>query len=256
MQFLFVLRNTSFRGPRASRMIDLILGDLLFFDAPVAFLLQVDIWQMIQGSALTLVILAVLFCFSLYSWTVIFSKWQSLRHARITNGRFLRAFRKAPGLEAAVAASEQYRPSPIVSVFDFGYEEVERQVRTRGKITNRAALERTLQVGISEEVARMERSMSWLATTATTCPFIGLLGTVLGIIQSFMELSKTTGGTSLKSVGPGIAIALIATAVGLIAAIPAAVFYNVLGNRIREIGTRLDDFSLEFLNAVERSYGE
>jgi len=228
----------------------------LFFDAPIAFLLQVDIWQMIQGSALTLGVLAILFCFSIYSWTVIFSKWQSLRHARITNGRFLRAFRKAANLEAVVVASEQYRPSPIVSVFDYGYEEVERQVRTRGKLTNRTALERTLQLGISEEIARMEHSMNWLATTATTCPFIGLLGTVLGIIQAFIDLSKTNGGTSLKSVGPGIAEALIATAVGLIAAIPAAVFYNILGNRIREIGARLDDFSLEFLNMVERSYGE
>jgi biopolymer transport protein TolQ len=228
----------------------------LHFDAPVAFLFQVDIWQMIQGSVLTLVVLAILFCFSIYPWTVIFSKWQSLRHARSTNSRFLRAFRKAPGLEAVVVASEQYRPSPMVSVFDFGYEEVERQVRTKGKLTNRTSVERALQLGIGDEMARMERSMNWLATTASTCPFIGLLGTVLGIIQAFIDLSKTTGGQSLKSVGPGIAEALIATAVGLIAAIPAAVFYNVLGHRIREIGARLDDFSLEFLNMVERSYGE
>jgi biopolymer transport protein TolQ len=228
----------------------------LHFHVPTAFLIQVDIWSMIRGSALTLAVLGILFCFSIYSWTVIFSKWQSLRHARIANTRFLRAFRKAPGLEAVVVASEQFRPSPVVSVFDFGYEEVERQVRTRARLTNRAAVERALQLGIGEEIARLERGMNWLATTASTCPFIGLLGTVLGIIQAFMDLSKTTGGTSLKSVGPGIAEALIATAVGLMAAIPAAVFYNVLSHRIKEIGARLDDFSLEFMNLVERSYGE
>ena len=224
-------------------------------EAPIAFLLQLEIWQLIQGSALTIVVLGVLFCFSIYSWTVIFSKWQMLRHARQSNSKFLRAFRKANGLEAVMLAGEQFRPSPMVSVFDFGYEEVERQVRGGGKLTNRTAVERSLQIGVSEEVSRMERNMSWLATTASVSPFIGLMGTVLGIIQAFMDLSKQAS-TSLRTVGPGIAIALIATAVGLMAAIPAAIFYNILGNQIREIGTRLDDFALEFLNMAERSFGE
>lgn len=226
------------------------------FPAPVAFLLQdVNIWQMIKGSALTLVVMGVLFCFSIYSWTIIFAKWQTLRGARKTNDRFLRAFRKATGLEAVMVASERYRPSPLVTVFDFGYEEVERQVRGRNKMTSRTAVERALQLGISEEMTRLERNMSWLATTATASPFIGLLGTVLGIIQAFMDLSQQAS-TSLRTVGPGIAEALIATAVGLLAAIPAAIFYNVLSSKIREIGTRMDDFGMEFLNMVERSFGE
>lgn len=226
------------------------------FPAPVAFLLQdVNIWQMIQGSVLTLAVLGVLFCFSIYSWTIIFSKWISLRGARKTNDRFLRAFRKSSGLEAVVVASERYRPSPLVTVFDFGYEEVERQVRGRNKMTSRTAVERALQLGVNEEMARLERNMSWLGTTATACPFIGLLGTVLGIMQTFMDLSQQ-GSTSLRTVGPGIAEALIATAVGLLAAIPAAIFYNVLGAKIREIGARMDDFAMEFLNMVERSFGE
>jgi biopolymer transport protein TolQ len=211
---------------------------------------------MIQGSTnLTLAILGILFCFSIFSWTVIFSKWQSLRGARHANSRFLRAFRKANGLEAVMVASEQYRPCPLVAVFDFGYEEVERQVKGRGKLVNRTAVERTLQVGVSEEISRMERNMSWLATTATASPFIGLLGTVLGIIRAFMDLSKL-GSTSLRTVGPGIAEALIATAVGLLAAIPAAIFYNVLSTSIRDIGTKMDDFALEFLNMAERTFGE
>jgi len=228
----------------------------LSFPAPIAFLLQdVNFWQMIQGDALTLAVMGVLFCFSIYSWTIIFSKWFSLRAARKVNDRFLRAFRKSSGLEAVVVATERYRPSPLVTVFDFGYEEVERQVRGRNKMTNRPAVERALQLGISEEMSRLERNMNWLATTATSSPFIGLLGTVLGIIRAFMDLSQQAS-TSLRTVGPGIATALIATAVGLLAAIPAAIFYNLLGARIREIGTRMDDFAMEFLNMVERGFGE
>ena len=199
--------------------------------------------------------MGVLICFSIYSWTIIFSKWSALRGARKTNDRFLRAFRKSTGLEAVMVASERYRPSPLVTVFDFGYEEVERQVRGRNKMTNRAAVERALQIGVSEEMSRLERNMNWLATTATASPFIGLLGTVLGIIQAFMDLSNQQS-TSLKTVGPGIATALIATAIGLMAAIPAAIFYNLLSTRIKEIGTRMDDFALEFLNMVERGFGE
>jgi biopolymer transport protein TolQ len=210
---------------------------------------------MIQGSPLTLAVMGVLFCFSIYSWTIVFSKWMSLRGARKTNDRFLRAFRKASGLEAVMVASERYRPSPLVTVFDFGYEEVERQVRGRNKMSNRIAVERSLQLGVSEEMMRLERNMSWLATTASVCPFIGLLGTVIGIIQSFMDLS-TQASTSLRTVGPGISTALVATAVGLLAAIPAAIFYNILGSKIRDIGTRMDDFALEFLNMAERSFGE
>jgi biopolymer transport protein TolQ len=200
-------------------------------------------------------VLAFLFCFSIYSWTVIFSKWAALRGARKANLRFLRAFRKASGMEAVMVASEQYRPSPLVAVFDFGYEEVERQVKTRGGIRNRTALERSLQLGVSEELAKLERNMNWLATTATVTPFIGLLGTVLGIIRAFLALS-TQGSTSLRTVGPGIAQALVATAVGLFAAIPAAIAYNYFGHTIREIGARMDDFALEFLNLAERSFGE
>ena len=200
-------------------------------------------------------VLGILVLFSIFSWTVVFSKSGALRGARRSNSRFLRAFRKAPGLEAVMVASEQYRPSPLVAVFDFGYEEVERQVKSRGKLTNRQAVERSLQLGVSEELAKLESNMQWLATTASTAPFIGLLGTVLGIIHAFNGLGQQ-GSTSLKAVGPGISEALIATAVGLFAAIPAAIFYNYFGHKIRELGARMDDFSMEFLNMAERSFGE
>src|SRR5262249_40440062 len=207
--------------------------------------------EMVQSSGpAEAAVLLFLFCFSIYSWTVIFSKWQSLRGARRMNSKFLRAFRKAPGMDAVMVASEQFPPSPLVAVVDFGYEEVERQVKQHGALHNLIALERTLQIGVSEELAKLERNMSWLATTASVTPFIGLLGTVLGIIRAFLALSSQ-GSTSLRTVGPGIAQALVATAVGLFAAIPAAIAYNYFGHTIREIGARQDDFALEFLNLAE-----
>lgn len=237
-------------------MIDLGIGDVLSLVSPVCLLLQVDYLEMLQRTGpLQMAVLAILVGFSIFSLTVIFSKWSAFRGARRANSRFLRAFRKANGLEAVMVASEQYRPSPLVGVFDFGYEEVERQVKTRGKVVNRMAVERSLQLGVSEELAKLERNMQWLATTASVSPFIGLFGTVLGIVRAFLDLSQQ-GSTSLRTVGPGIADALIATAVGLLAAIPAAIFYNIFGHAIREIGARLDDFSLEFLNLAERSFGE
>jgi len=208
-----------------------------------------------RGTPLTFAVLLILLIFSIFSWTIIFAKWGAFRGARRANARFLRAFRKANGLDAVMVASEQFRPAPLVALFDFGYEEVTRQVKSRGTVNNTIALERTLQLGTSEELAKMERNMGWLATTASVSPFIGLLGTVLGIIRSFEQLSAQ-GTSSLRAIGPGISEALIATAVGLFAAIPAAVAYNYFGHVIKEMGARMDDFTLEFLNLTERTYGE
>jgi biopolymer transport protein TolQ len=204
---------------------------------------------------LTSAVILILLVFSIYSWTIIFAKWSTFGRARRADARFLRAFRKASGLDSVMVVSEQFRPSPMVAGFDFGYEEVSRQVKSRGTVNNKVALERTLQLGSSEELAKLERNMGWLATTASVSPFIGLFGTVLGIIRSFEQLNQQ-GTSSLRAVGPGISEALIATAVGLFAAIPAAIFYNHFGQVIREIGARMDDFALEFLNMTERTYGE
>jgi biopolymer transport protein TolQ len=224
--------------------------------AAFSLLLQVELLDYVRRTtSVGIAVLAILFIFSVSSWTIIFSKWSALRRARNSNARFLRAFRKANGLEAVMVASEQFRPSPLVSVFDFGYTEINRQVQTRGGFSNKAALERSLQLGTNEELARLEHNLNWLATTASVSPFIGLFGTVLGIIRAF-EMLGSSGGTSLASVGPGISEALFATAVGLFAAIPAAVFYNHFGHMLKELGARMDDFSLEFINLAERSFGE
>ena len=219
-----------------------------------AFFLQLSIWELVQSSGpLPKGIMGLLGIFSLLSWAVIFSKWASFSRARGANRAFLRAFRKANGFEAVAIASEQFRSSPLVAVFDFGYSEVERQTKSRGGITNKLALERSLQLGISEELTKLERNMGLLATTATVSPFIGLFGTVWGIIDAFQQLG-TAGSASLRAVAPGISEALITTALGLAAAIPAAIFYNLFGNSIKEFGSRMEDFALEFLNLTERSF--
>jgi biopolymer transport protein TolQ len=218
-------------------------------------LLQLNILEMVMHSGpLQQTVLGVLVCFSLFSWTVVFSKWSVFRAAREANRKFLRAFRKANGFETIAAASEQFRPAPLVAVFDFGYEEVERQMKTRRGVSA-ASIERTLQLGISEEIAKLERNLNWLATTASVTPFIGLFGTVLGIIRSFHDLGQQ-GSASLRVVAPGISEALLVTAAGLAAAIPAAIFYNHFGHSIKEMGARMDDFLLEFMNMAERSLGE
>lgn len=219
-----------------------------------SLLAEVNFWELVKSSEpVTLAAMGLLLMFSLISWTIIFSKLVQFRRAKSSNLQFLRAFRKATRLDAVAAASEQFRAAPLVTVFDFGYSEVSRQLAGRSKMTNMLALERTLQLGMSEEVTKLERSMNWLATTATVSPFIGLFGTVWGIINAFQALSLT-GSTSMRSVGPGIAEALVTTALGLAAAIPAAVFYNHFGHVIKEMGARMEDFSLEFLNLTERNF--
>ena len=230
--------------------------DLTPLQQPWALLLQLNIIDMVSRSTpLGYGVLALLVCLSLFSWAIIFAKWSAFRHARESNAKFLRAFRKAPGLDAIVAASEQFRPAPLVAVFDFGYEEIHRQVKLRGTLRNKVSLERSLQLGISEELTKLDHNLNWLATTASVAPFIGLFGTVVGIIRSFNELGQA-GSTSLHAVGPGISDALLATAVGLFAAIPAAFFYNHFAHTLKEIGARMEDFSTEFMNMTERSFEE
>ena len=142
-----------------------------------------------------------------------------------------------------------------MTVFEFGYEEVARQVNQMGQLKNGSALERCLQLGINEEVAHLQKNMGWLATTASAAPFIGLFGTVWGVLEAFQGLGEA-GGATLRAVAPGIAEALVATAFGLFAAIPALIFFNWFSQRIREMRARMQDFGLEFYNLAERSYGE
>jgi len=131
-----------FQGFANVLMLDLFIGDRLPPPAP-GYLLQINIWEMIgRGGPLTIAVLAVLLIFSIFSWAIIFSKWHTFRVAKAANARFLRAFRKATGLDAVMVASEQFKPAPLVSVFEFGYEEIHRQVAARGTVANKLTLER------------------------------------------------------------------------------------------------------------------
>ena len=202
-----------------------------------------------QSGPVAKFVLVVLLAFSILSWAIILSKWTLLRRARTQSGRFLRAFRKAQRLQDIGAVAEQFRPSPLVAVFERAYEEVRRQA---GQPRNLTAVQRSIQIGASEELTRLERRLPWLATTAAVTPFIGLFGTVWGIIDAFHGLGDV-GAATLRAVAPGISEALITTAAGLFAAIPALIAYNQMAAQIREFGARMDDFGLEFLNAMERA---
>jgi biopolymer transport protein TolQ len=217
--------------------------------------LDIGLWDIVQNlRPVPLAVIFLLVLFSLLSWTIVFSKGSVFSKARRENRAFIRAFRKANNLQAVAMASEQFGAAPLVAVFDFGYGEVERQIKQRGALVNKPAIERSLQLGISEEITKLEQNMNWLATVASVSPFIGLFGTVWGIIDAFQGLGNA-GSASLRAVAPGISEALVTTAVGLAAAIPAAIFYNIYGTRIKEMGTRMEDFAIEFQNLAERDFG-
>src|SRR5579871_2264203 len=205
-----------------------------------------------SGPVAKLVLLGLLM-FSLISWAIILTKWSLLRRARMQSGRFVRAFRKAQRLQDIAAVADQFKPSPLVGVFDGGYEEYKRQAQaTGGVIRNLLSIQRGMQIGASEEITRLERNVPWLAITAAVTPFVGLFGTVWGIIDAFHGLG-TAGAATLRAVAPGISEALITTAAGLAAAIPAVIAYNLIGSSIREFAARGDDFALEMLNATDRT---
>src|SRR5262245_1349243 len=209
-----------------------------------------------QSGPVAQAVLLVLLVFSLFSWSIILSKWSRFGRARTQSGRFIRAFRKATRLSDIAAVADQFRPSPLVPVFEGGYEEYRRQVgNPSGSVRNVNAVHRSMQIASSEELTRMERRLPLLATTGAVTPFIGLFGTVWGIIDAFHGLG-TAGAATLRAVAPGISEALITTAAGLAAAIPAVVAYNLIGSSIREFASRSDDFALEVLNAVEQTQAQ
>ena len=210
-----------------------------------------EILDMVSNTgAVAKAVLLILLAFSVISWAIILTKWSLLRRARVQSGRFVRAFRKAQRMQDIAAVADQFRPSPLVGVFEGGYEEYKRQIASNAGQLRVDGVRRGMQIGASEEITRLERNVPWLAITAAVTPFIGLFGTVWGIIDAFHGLG-TAGAATLRAVAPGISEALITTAAGLAAAIPAVVAYNLIGSSIREFAARGDDFTLEVLNTVE-----
>ena len=209
------------------------------------------LWELLNNiGPVAMAVLALLLVASLYSWAVILGKISTFGKAAKESRRFLRAFRKATRLQEIAALTGDYKFSPLAQVFADVYETYKRQTGGSGPPRNLAPLERTAQTSASEAVTSLERRMTWLATIAATSPFVGLFGTVVGIIDAFHGLG-TAGAATLRAVAPGISEALITTAAGLFVAVPAVIAYNQFTARIKIFATATDDFCRELLNALE-----
>ncbi len=195
-------------------------------------------------------VLVLLLLASLYSWTVIFGKMSAFSKATTQSRKFIRAFRKATRLQEIAALTSEYSASPLAQVFEDVYETYKRHTGGSGPPRSMAPLERTAQTAASEAVTALERRMTWLATIGSTSPFIGLFGTVMGVVDAFHGLG-TSGSATLRAVAPGISEALITTAAGLFVAVPAVVAYNQFTARIRIFAAAIDDFCRELLNSLE-----
>jgi biopolymer transport protein TolQ len=208
----------------------------------------------LRASPIAKGVLILLLVFSIASWAIIFSKLKVIRRAEQANGEFLSRFRSCTKLSDLYMDSDHLKQSPLARIFLAGYDEIANQVSESSReVRSLDSVARVLQSATISEVTALEKSLSWLATTANASPFIGLFGTVVGIIIAFQGLSAATA-SSIQAVAPGIAEALIATAAGLAAAVPAAIFYNYFVNRIKALTATMDRFSLELLNFVERHY--
>ena len=195
-------------------------------------------------------VLVVLLIASLYSWTVIFGKMGTFGRVARNSKRFLKTFRRATRLQEIAVVVKDYTPSPLAAVFEEVYETYKRQTGGAGPPRNLAPLERAAQTASNESVTQLEGRMTWLATIAAVSPFVGLFGTVMGVVDAFHGLG-TAGAATLRAVAPGISEALITTAAGLFVAVPAVVAYNQFTARIRVIAAATDDFSRELLNSLE-----
>jgi len=213
------------------------------------------------------IVLCVLLILSVYSWAIIFKKSGQFSRIDSQTSRFLQIFRAGGGLPAPSTLRANAGGTPLASVYQAGYRELEAQMNTAvprpgpgaaasattGKLKNLSAVGVEMQLAAADEVRRLEKGMSWLATTGSVSPFIGLFGTVWGVMDAFAGLGDA-GTASLRAVAPGIAEALITTAAGLFAAIPAVIAYNHYLSSIRGVATRMDNFASEFVSKIETIY--
>lgn len=215
---------------------------------PVGFRALADLVGNIGPIAIGVLLLLLLA--SLYSWTVILGKMSTFRRATRESRKFIRSFRKATRLQDIAAVTSEYNASPLAQVFEDVYETYKRQTGGSGPPPNLTAIERSAQTAASEAVTHMEQRMTWLATIASASPFVGLFGTVMGIVDAFHGLGQA-GTATLRAVAPGISEALITTAAGLFVAVPALVAYNHFTARIKIFAAAIDDFCRELLNSLE-----
>lgn len=220
-----------------------------------------------HASVAAKVVLVILLIFSAVSWGVVFYKVWQFGRVRRQSSTFLDVFRKSSKFSEVAAVCRTLSDSPLVGLFQSGYAELNSQLRTgtnpeiakpspaagRPTLKSLDAVDRALLRATAVEMSKLERRVPFLATTASITPFIGLFGTVWGIMSSFQGIGAA-GSSSLGVVAPGIAEALIATAFGLFAAIPAVYFYNHFTQQVKQFSAEMDDFSLEFLNISERNF--
>jgi biopolymer transport protein TolQ len=209
-------------------------------------------------------VMIVLLLFSAGAWAVIVYKRRQFAAARIQTRGFLEIFRRSSRFAEVQGACSTYAASPLVGLFQAGHAELNVQLRGAGDgspggsaprqtLKSLDAVDRALIRASTVEVAKLEHRVPFLATTASITPYIGLFGTVWGILMAFQGIAEA-GGTSLEVVAPPIAEALIATAMGLFAAIPAVYFYNDLTSQVKTAVNEMEDFSLEFLTIAERNF--
>ena len=214
----------------------------------------------IEAGPVSWLVLLVLAGFSLVSWAIIVNKRRQLGEAERQSRSFLRGFRSATSFADLLAAAGQHPRSPLVPLFEAGYREIRyqsgagREGPVRLRVSNMEAVARSLLRASSKESSRLAERMTFLATTGGATPFIGLFGTVWGIMNAFQDIALTQAA-NISVVAPGVSEALIATAAGLGAAIPAVIAYNGFLARIRRIETDMDDFSMEYVTMLERRLG-
>ena len=204
------------------------------------------------------IVLGFLVIFSLFSWAIIFQKYRQLAQGESQTLRFLQLFRSSQKLPEPKSLAAAAPRSPLVQVYVAGYNELQAQLASGGnphptKLKSLNAVTVAMHLAAADEVHGLERWMPWLATTGSVAPFIGLFGTVWGIMDAFAGLG-TAGAASLRVVAPGISEALVTTAAGLFAAIPAVIAYNHYLNSIKGMATRLDNFAVEFAAQVEKQF--
>jgi biopolymer transport protein TolQ len=203
-------------------------------------------------------VLAVLAIFSIISWALIVEKWWQFGRVRRHTLAFLKVFREGRRPSVIAATAKKLRESPLAQLYAAAYDEVggghDLDALDDGDETSSERLdaaERAMRRSAALEVAKLERYLPFLATTASACPFIGLFGTVVGVMNSFHGIG-TQGSASLAVVAPGISEALVATAAGLGAAIPAVMGYNFFVNRVKHWATEMEGFTLDMLNLLSR----
>ncbi len=225
---------------------------------------EINYFHLIANASLVVqFVLLVLVLFSVASWAIIFIKYRYLRVAFRESADFTEFFWKSRDLSSAFAKAKQFNVSPVARVFRIGYLELKRITRSGGaqekpdddalinRISGSDNVQRALRRAITSEITRMTQMVPFLATTGNTSPFIGLFGTVWGIMNSFHGIG-IRGSANLAIVAPGIAEALIATAAGLAVAIPSVIFFNYFTQKIRTIESELQSFAADFINIIER----